>query len=402
LRKGTIAAAGIWKRFRADRKRAYFQDEIARVLDRARSRTGSGWRWALRDINFHLEPGESVGLIGANGSGKTTLLKILTQVMYPTAGGISVDGRIGALINISAGIHPNLTGRENIITTGSLMGLPRRAVAEKFDEIVEFAELEHAIDRQAKYYSAGMLTRLGFGVAAFLEPDILLVDEVLAVGDASFQQRCLDRLRYVLGQGTTLVFVSHDLAAVEATCRRGVWLHNGEVESDGGIREVLNLYRASVEAGSEIGAGLGGKVKMLRAGVAAGGSNGGRGGVVQSDGPIDLELTIESETEYRAWIYLGVSEGTAAPIFVVNPGRETLIAAGQTIVRCTIPRLPLPRGPFYFWMGIYDKWTDGDELFAWQPISKFDVYGPELDAAPRAVVRLAPLRVDTDWAIERV
>jgi ABC-type polysaccharide/polyol phosphate transport system ATPase subunit len=400
LLKGTIEAKGIWKRFRADRRRAYFQDEIARFVDRMRSRTGSGWRWALRDIDLELAPGESLGLIGANGSGKTTLLKILTQVMYPTAGRVSIEGRIGALINISAGIHPNLTGRENIITTGSLMGLPRKEVAARFDEIVEFAELEHAIDRQAKYYSAGMMTRLGFGVAAFLEPEILLVDEVLAVGDASFQQRCLDRLRYVLNQGTTLVFVSHDLAAVEATCSRGVWLHNGIVLSDGGIRDVLGSYRASVEAGSEIGVGLEGRVKMRKAEVTVSNDNG--GGVVQSDGPIDLSIVVESETEYRAWIYVGVSEGTAAPIFVVNPGRETVIPEGRTTVRCSIPRLPLPRGPFYFWMGIYDKWTDGDELFVWQPIARFDVYGPELDRAPRAVVRLAPLYVETDWLVSQV
>ena len=141
-----------------------------------------------------------------------------------------VQGRIGALIEIRAGIHPNLTGRENVYLTGSLMGLSRKRVSERFDEIVAFAELEDAIDRQVKYYSSGMQMRLGFGVAAFLEPDVLLVDEVLAVGDAAFQQRCLDRMRYVLSQGTTLIFVSHDLAAVEATCTQGIWLHNGEVQ----------------------------------------------------------------------------------------------------------------------------------------------------------------------------
>ncbi len=366
-------------------------------MDRLRGETGAGWRWALRDIDLELAPGESVGLIGANGSGKTTLLKILTRVMYQTAGRVSVEGRIGALINISAGIHPNLSGRENIITTGSLMGLPRKEVAARFEEIVEFAELEHAIDRQAKYYSAGMLTRLGFSVAAFLQPDVLLVDEVLAVGDASFQQRCLDRLRYVLGQGASLVFVSHDLAAVEATCTRGMWLHNGEVLETGPVRDVLTKYRASVEAGAKLGVDLAGKVRVTKAEVRAGNN----GGIVQTEGPFHLDLVLESDTEFRAWIYLGITEGTAAPIFILNPGRETPIGPGETRVQCEVPRLPLPGGSFYSWVGVYDRWTEGDELFAWQPVARFDVYGPELDRAPRAVVRLAPLHVASGWSVER-
>jgi ABC-type polysaccharide/polyol phosphate transport system ATPase subunit len=397
LLKGAVEAKGIWKRFRADRRRAYFQDEIARAVDRFKGRTGAGWRWVLRDVELEMAPGDSIGLIGANGSGKTTLLKILTRVMYPTAGRVAVEGRVGALIAISAGIHQNLTGRENIIATGSLMGLPRREVAKRFDEIVEFAGLEQAIDRQAKYYSAGMLMRLGFSVAAFLEPDVLFVDEVLAVGDASFQQRCLDRLRHILTEGASLVFVSHDLAAVEATCTRGMWLHNGEVLSAGPIRNVLGHYRASVEAGSELGVGLSGKVRLAKAEVRAGDN----GGVVQTEGPFHLDLVLESDEEYRAWIYLGVTEGTASPIFIVNPGRETIISPGQTRVQCVVPRLPLPGGSFYSWMGVYNRWTEGDELFTWQPVARFDVYGPELDRPPRAVVRLAPFHVPSGWSVEQ-
>ena len=180
------------------------------------------WRWALRDIDFDVAPGESVGLVGSNGSGKSTLLKILHRVMYPYAGSVEVVGRVGALIEVRSGIHPQLTGRENIVPVRlAPRAWPPTAVASRFDEIVAFAELEQAIDRQVKFYSSGMQMRLGFAVAAFLEPDVLLVDEVLAVGDAAFQQRCLDRMRYVLTQGTTLVLVSHDLAAVEATCARG-------------------------------------------------------------------------------------------------------------------------------------------------------------------------------------
>ena len=247
LRRGTIATSETWKRFRVDSRPTYLQDQVGQVVDRMRGMSDTGWRWVLRDIDFEAAPGESWGLVGANGAGKSTLLKILTRVMYPTAGRIDVVGRVGAMIEVRAGIAPLLTGRENIYLTGILMGLKRKQIALRFDDIVEFAGLENAIDRQVKYYSSGMQMRLGFGVAAYLEPDVLLVDEVLAVGDASFQQRCLERMRHVLNQGTTLVLVSHDLAAVEATCTNAVWLNDGAVQSSGPIREVLGDYRRSVE-----------------------------------------------------------------------------------------------------------------------------------------------------------
>ncbi len=206
----------------------------------------------LSDVSLAVEPGKSLALIGANGSGKSTMLKILAGVMDPYAGRIDVVGRIGALIEVRAGIHQELSGRENIFLAGSLLGLSRRLVADRFEEIVHFADLEHAIDRQTKFYSTGMQMRLGFGVAAFLEPAVLLVDEVLAVGDASFQQRCLDRIRNVLSQGTTLVFVSHDLAAVETMCQEAVWLQGGVAAARGTTHEVLAHYRQWID---EIAAG---------------------------------------------------------------------------------------------------------------------------------------------------
>src|SRR5438105_48973 len=249
--KGSIEVGHVWKRFRADRRRRLLRDEIQRLSARLAGKAKRGWRWALRDVNLRLEPGESVGLVGVNGSGKTTLLKILTRVMYPYSGRVEVGGRVGALIEVRAGLHPELTGRENVFLMGSLLGLRRKEVAARFDAIVAFSELEPAIDRQLKFYSSGMQTRLGFAVAAFLEPDILLVDEVLAVGDASFQQKCLERMRAVIREGTTLVFVSHDLPAVDSTCARGVWLSDGSVRSDGPIGDVLNGYRQYIEKAAE-------------------------------------------------------------------------------------------------------------------------------------------------------
>jgi ABC-type polysaccharide/polyol phosphate transport system ATPase subunit len=395
LPNGTIEAAEVWKRFRTDERPSYLQDQIARVGDRLRGRSSPSWRWALNDVNFAARPGESWGLVGANGAGKSTLLKILSRVMYPTAGRVNVAGRVGALIEVRAGISPLLTGRENIYLTGSIMGLKRRDVAARFDEIVEFAELQQAVDRQVKYYSSGMQMRLGFGVAAFLRPDVLLVDEVLAVGDATFQQRCLERIRAVLAEGSTLVFVSHDLAAVEATCANGVWMHNGAVQSVGPVREVLSSYRQAVEG---VAAGSRPQIEgMIKVQDVSAGSPG--GGLANSGGPLEVKLTLESREPHRAWIYLGVSEGAATPIFLLNPGRETMLNPGLTQVCCEIPALPLPRGKFYVWGGVYKNWTNGVELIGWQPLAGFDVYGPEIDAAPTAVVRLSPLHIESNWDI---
>jgi ABC-type polysaccharide/polyol phosphate transport system ATPase subunit len=397
LPKGTVETAEIWKRFRNDDRPSYLQDRISSVGDRLKGRSRPSWRWALSDINLRAAPGESWALVGANGAGKSTLLKILSRVMYPTAGRIDVVGRVGALIEVRAGISPLLTGRENIYLTGSIMGLKRKEVTRRFDEIVAFAELEGAVDRQVKYYSSGMQMRLGFGVAAHLEPEILLVDEVLAVGDASFQQRCLERIRQVLNEGTTLLFVSHDLAAVEATCAKGVWLHNGTVQARGPIRDVLGQYRAAVEGEAESRQLIEGLLKVRR--VEAGAPD---GGLPKTGGPLEIEMAIESRENYRAWLYLGISEGAATPIFLINPGHDIAFAPGETRVHCSIPSLPLPRGRYYIWGAVYKGWTQGEELIGWQPLIHTDVYGPELDAAPRAVVRLAPVHVDSHWEIDRL
>ncbi len=393
LPKGTVDASEIWKRFRADDRPTYLQDQISALKDRVTHGSGARWRWVLADVNFRAEPGQSWGLIGANGAGKSTLLKMLSRVMYPTAGSVTVEGRVGALIEVRAGISPLLTGRENIFMTGSIMGLKRGEVAKRFDDIVTFANLEAAVDRQVKYYSSGMQMRLGFGVAAFLSPDVLLVDEVLAVGDATFQQRCLERIRTVLHEGSTLVFVSHDLAAVEATCENGAWLAGGVVQKSGPIREVLAGYRAAVEGeAAEAKPEISGLIKVKN--VTATGTG---GNLPKTGDPLDVSMTIESPDEHRAWIYLGVTQGAATPIFLVNPGREHMLKPGTTEVNMQISSLPLPAGRYYLWGGIYKNWTNGVPLIDWQPMARFDAYGPQLDAAPTAVVRLSPLHVETEW-----
>jgi ABC-type polysaccharide/polyol phosphate transport system ATPase subunit len=223
-------------------------------------------------------------------------LKIISRVMYQTAGRVDIAGRVGALIEVRAGLSPLLTGRENIFLTGSIMGLKRRDVARRFDEIVAFAELGDAIDRQVKYYSSGMQMRLGFGVAAHLEPDVLLVDEVLAVGDATFQQRCLDRIRQVLNEGTTLLFVSHDLAAVEATCANGVWLQNGAVHQIGPTREVLTAYRGAVEGEAKDRPHIAGVLRVPHVETSTP-----DGPLPKTGGPLNVDLTLDSDESCRAW-----------------------------------------------------------------------------------------------------
>ena len=221
----------------------------------------------LKDVSVEVEPGGTLGLIGINGSGKTTLLKIISGTTYQSAGTCQAVGRLGALLSVTSGIHPDLTGRENVFLYGAVLGMRRKLSRERFDQIVEFAGLENAIDRQVKYFSLGMQMRLGFSIAAFLEPDILLVDEVLSVGDANFQQKCLRRIEEIVRLGTTLVYVSHDLTSVEATCAQSLWLADAVVQAAGPTREVAALYRKSVEQDASLATSNDGVVRMLKSSI---------------------------------------------------------------------------------------------------------------------------------------
>lgn len=198
--------------------------------------------WALRDVSFDIKKGEAVGIIGRNGAGKSTLLKILSRITEPTNGRIGLNGRIGSLLEVGTGFHPELTGRENIFLNGAILGMSRVDIRRKFDEIVEFAEVEKFLDTAVKHYSSGMYMRLAFAVAAHLEPEILVVDEVLAVGDAQFQKKCLGKMNEVAHAGRTILFVSHNMDAVRRLCTAGVWLQNGEVRFQGPAEECVSRY----------------------------------------------------------------------------------------------------------------------------------------------------------------
>jgi lipopolysaccharide transport system ATP-binding protein len=207
--------------------------------------------WALKDVSFEVKRGEAVGIIGRNGSGKTTILKILSRITAPTEGRAEIHGRVGSLLEVGTGFHPELTGRENIYLNGAVIGMKKAEVERKFDEIVAFAETEKFLDTPVKRYSSGMYVRLAFAVAAHLEPEILIVDEVLAVGDAAFQKKCLGKMSDVTSKGRTVVFVSHNMASITQLCQRAVLLTGGKVVQDGPSREVVSAYLSNRESLSE-------------------------------------------------------------------------------------------------------------------------------------------------------
>jgi homopolymeric O-antigen transport system ATP-binding protein len=253
-----IQTSGLGKRYTLG-VRAYGYDTLREALASGarralRRQPGDGAAmsrdtiWALRDLSLTIRSGEVVGLIGHNGAGKSTLLKILSRITEPSAGWADVTGRVGSLLEVGTGFHPELTGRENIFLNGAILGMRRAEIRRRFDEIVAFAELDRFLDTPVKRYSSGMSVRLAFAVAAHLEPEILLVDEVLAVGDASFQRKSLNKMGEVAKEGRTVVFVSHNLAIIRALCDRGVLLERGEVVADASVTEVIDRYLRVLES----------------------------------------------------------------------------------------------------------------------------------------------------------
>lgn len=232
-----ISFEHISKEFRLAKTRS-LQDFFVNIFDK--EMRGRRHFWALSDISFSVRAGETVGILGPNGSGKSTILKLISRVIDPTSGIITVSGRLSALLELGAGFHSDLTGRENIFLNGSILGLSRKVMNKKLGSIINFADIGEFIDVPLRNYSSGMQMRLGFSVAVHVEPEIILVDEVLAVGDYSFQQKCLDRIRQLQKQGVTILFVSHDFEEVEKLCSRALWLENGRLCADGNVTDILN------------------------------------------------------------------------------------------------------------------------------------------------------------------
>ena len=250
MSEAVIQVEGLGKRYRVGERERYvvLRDVIMRTLKRpfsSRKRAGVDYLWALKDVDFEIRQGEVVGLVGRNGAGKTTLLKLLSRITRPTTGSATIKGRVGSLLEVGTGFHPELTGRENIYLSGAILGMRKREINAKHDEIVAFAEVERFLDTPLKFYSTGMQMRLAFAVAAHLEPEILLVDEVLAVGDIEFQKKCMGKMQDISHTGRTIVFVSHQTNQIRRLCERVIWIDAGRLRQQGPTGEVLGAYEST-------------------------------------------------------------------------------------------------------------------------------------------------------------
>ncbi|MBZ5527513.1 MAG: ABC transporter ATP-binding protein [Acidobacteriia bacterium] len=265
--------------------------------------------WALKDVSLEVREGEVLGLIGRNGSGKTTLLKILSRITRPTAGRAEIRGHVGSLLEVGTGFHPDLTGRENTYLSGAILGMRKQEIARKFDEIVAFAELEKFIDTPVKHYSSGMYVRLAFAVAAHLEPEILLVDEVLAVGDIKFQKKCLGKMGDVARAGRTVVLVSHQLNQIRRLCHRSLWLDDGSLRRDGSTAEVVSAYESAMtapdvpashgEAAGRIGPASSRTVRIVRWEIAEPVASDASPHTLATLGPVTIRLVLDAPAPLR-------------------------------------------------------------------------------------------------------
>jgi len=318
--------------------------------------------WALRDVSFDIQKGEIVGLIGRNGAGKTTLLKILSRVTRPTTGFAEVHGRMGSLLEVGTGFHPELTGRENVFLSGAILGMGKREIERKFDEIVAFAEVDKFIDTPLKHFSTGMQMRLAFAVAAQLEPDILLVDEVLAVGDLEFQKKCLGKMSEVSKGGRIIVFVSHQMSQIRRLCERVIWVDRGVIQLDGPTLDVVSSYERSFTERTAVNAqeeSSGQGIEFLKWEF-----------VVEVGAPSNV-LEHFDPVSFRVVIYLPepILKGSYAILLFDDAGRIIWhgnfelsgLQPGTFEFLHRLPMLPIKPGTYRWKAGVYDghRWTDG-------------------------------------------
>lgn len=320
--------------------------------------------WALKEVSLDVREGEVLGLIGRNGAGKTTLLKILSRITRPTAGWAEVHGRVGSLLEVGTGFHPELTGRENTFLSGSILGMSKREIARKFDEIVGFADLEKFIDTPVKHYSSGMYVRLAFAVAAHLEPDILLVDEVLAVGDLEFQKKCLGKMNEVSKGGRTIVFVSHQMGQIRRLCERVIWVDHGIVRADTRTVEAINAYEMAIASGDA--ARSEGQVPDVAHWEIFTPENGGaRGNILETFGEVEFRFSwpVRGDVQKGAiGIVLRNSEGT---IVWATIQTSLNLRQGEHSCSVAVPFFPVLPGIYFWSFGLYDghQWIDYGQCF---------------------------------------
>jgi lipopolysaccharide transport system ATP-binding protein len=314
--------------------------------------------WALKDVSFEVKEGEVLGIIGRNGAGKSTLLKILSRITEPTSGRVTIDGRVASLLEVGTGFHPELTGRENLYLNGAILGMTRKEIKMKFDEIVDFAGVEKFLDTPVKRYSSGMYVRLAFAVAAHLEPEILIVDEVLAVGDAEFQKKCLGKMQDVASVGRTVLFVSHNMAAVSSFCTRAILMEKGKIIENSNVIEVINIYNSnSIYASSWEGDAGDESIRLRKTWVRSLAEN----GDFNTTSRIEIGIEIEVVRPIRGLIFGFnlLSEQEQPLAFVLyddnESGEAPLIQPSILSKKFTIPANTLTEGTYHvaFDCGIY-------------------------------------------------
>jgi len=365
---------------------------------------------ALDHVSFEVPQGQAFAIIGPNGAGKTTALKMLTRISHPTSGRLRVRGRVGALIEVGSGVHPELTGRENIWLYGRIIGMSRPEIAQRFDDIVDFAELSESIDMPVKMYSSGMQLRLGFAVASHVDPDIFVVDEALAVGDAGFQVKCIERMTRLVSEGRTLIFVSHSLSAVEAICPLGLFLLDGRIEAVGEARDVLHRYLDWVDTRQQ--ARIDRRVqnrpsKFLTIDrVSFYDGRGQERAAFRTGETIEIRLKVSAQVPVRRpYFEIGISDGRPGNLILCSmlaDGHVVEVLEGQTTVTCRIPQLPLLPRVYQIWCAVRSHLAYG-ELFDWQLVGAFRVAdGPRGLNGPGAIAHTgteAPIHTDYDWRV---
>ncbi len=343
----------------------------------------SDYIWALKDVFFEVNHGEVVGIIGRNGAGKSTLLKILSRITKPTEGKADIHGRVGSLLEVGTGFHPELTGRENIYLNGAILGMKKAEIQRKFDEIVAFAEVEKFVDTPVKYYSSGMYVRLAFAVAAHLEPEILIVDEVLAVGDAAFQKKCLGKMGDVAKEGRTVLFVSHNMAAIESLCSRCLLLNQGKKDSEGSSEMVVRAYMrlstascsGSVEFEAQTGERFGPKELAVLRRLRMSDRDGNPAQAVRMGEPLVVQLEIEfkeSGSGFEIGVAVANLHGVYLHFFISTwEGFHQIDSPGLKTVEVEVPALHLFPGTYF--LSVWVKRQGGAYDDAVHEALRFDV-----------------------------
>jgi lipopolysaccharide transport system ATP-binding protein len=406
VQDSVIHAEGLGKRYRLGEREMYrtLGDALTRAVRSRLDPKGASSResreehlWALADVSFDVGQGEVVGIVGANGAGKSTLLKILSRITRPTAGEARLRGRVASLLEVGTGFHLELTGRDNVYLNGGVLGMSRREIARKFDEIVEFAGVDRFLDTPVKRYSSGMLVRLGFAVAAHLEPEILIVDEVLAVGDAEFQRKCLGKIDDVAREGRTVLFVSHNMNAVQRLCTRSLAFQLGRLVRDGATRDVVAWYLSEaspahaadgwLDAVQLSRQGGSGQVRVVGVSCAAGDES----ATFQphSEGPLKVRLLLESEVERTVGsVAVTISDQLGTKLInadSIKLGKSIEVRRGRTVITVDMQSLHLTPGTYVLGWWVADPLgVVYDFVERALHVEVADVVDPGLGIRPRA------------------